>query len=209
MPDRNILMFGGTFDPIHNGHRIIARAAAEQLNADQIILIPAAQPPHKKHGALAPYPDRLAMARLAVEHEPALWRISDCEGGRPGPSYTLDTVRHLKKQYGPADNWYWLIGGDTVRELTSWYKISELADECTLAVALRPGCERLDFDALKSALSPRQIEMIKNHILTTPLIDISATDIRRRAAAGLPLTGLVPPAVENYIAGHGFYSRKS
>jgi nicotinate-nucleotide adenylyltransferase len=202
----NILMFGGTFDPIHYGHLRIARAAADQLGVDKIILIPSANPPHKTLAPVTDFHHRLAMARLAVEGEPdgGRWRICDCEAARPGPSYTLDTVGHIKKQLAP-DVCYWLIGGDTVRELPTWYKISSLADACVMATALRPGSERPDFDSLRTVLNSRQIDILKNHVLTTPLIDISSTEIRRRVAADEPLTGLVPPAVERYIADHNLY----
>ncbi len=193
-----VLLFGGTFDPIHHGHLIIARAAAEQLKVGKVVLIPSAQPPHKSTAAVSTAQDRLQMTQLAVEGE-ELFEVSDCELQRQGPSYTLETVRYFRGLYEAEIPLYWLIGADSVRELLNWYRIEQLADECIIVTASRPGYDPGDLSMLRPALSEKQIERIKQYILDTPMIDISATQIRRRAAQNLPISYLTPPAVADYI----------
>jgi len=205
MNDENgIILYGGTFDPIHNGHLIIARSVSRQLGVSKVILIPSAQPPHKPDDSLSAAQDRFKMTQLAVACED-LFEVSDCELLRQGPSYTLDTVRHFRQQLGPGVILYWLIGADTVRELASWYQISHLADECTIVTALRPGFDALDFSTLRKVLRDDQIARLKEYVIPTPLIAICATDIRRAIAEDKSIKGLIPLAVEDYILKKGLY----
>ena len=199
-----VLLFGGTFDPIHNGHLTITRAAAEKLGLEKVILIPSAAPPHKPAAAITPAAHRFAMAAAAAQ-EDSLFQVSDCELQRTGPSYTLDTVCHFRALLGPDSPLYWLIGADSITELPNWYHITQLLDECTLAIAARPGYPLGNWPELRPALNDRQIAQLQEYTLDTPLVDISATDIRRRVAQGLPISDLVPHPVERYIAQHRLY----
>jgi len=199
-----MLLFGGTFDPIHMGHLIVARAAAEMLALKKVILIPSAHPPHKENVKISAGEHRLEMASLAVGEE-KIFEVSDCELLRAGPSYTLQTVRHFRNTCDPPTQLYWLIGADTIGELPSWYHIDELAEMCTIVTAARPGFDLAGLAALQNILNQKQIARLKEHILDTPQIDISATDIRRRAANGLSVRFLVPQPVADYISSYKLY----
>lgn len=194
-----LLLFGGSFNPIHVGHLIIARAAAEKLGVERTILIPSAAPPHKTGSDLAAPEDRLEMVRLAVAGEPG-FEVSDIELRREGPSYTLLTVQAYRQQVGADVPLYWLIGGDTLPELHGWYHIAELVDLCRIVTAVRPGFETPNFSPLFGCLSLAQIQRLRESILSTPRIDISATQIRARVREGKSIRYLVPESVADDIA---------
>jgi nicotinate-nucleotide adenylyltransferase len=205
-----VLLFGGSFDPIHHGHLIVCAWVGERLGVDRTVLIPSARPPHKSRSALAPADDRLAMCRLAVEGDPR-FEVSDWELTQPGPNYTLHTVRHFREQLaesaslGRQTPLYWLIGMDSLRELPTWHRVDELASAANLVTARRPGAALADLSHLAGSLSSEQIETLRRHILDTPHIEISATDIRERVAARRSIQYLVPPAVERYVRERGLY----
>ncbi len=199
-----VLLFGGTFDPVHNGHVEIARFMARRLSVERVILIPAAQPPHKRDIKFSPFQYRIEMLRLAVGDD-SLFDVSDCELKRFGPSYTLDTVKYFRQQLGGDVGLYWLIGADTLVQLHTWYKPAELMQLCTIVTALRPGCQTTDLSTLKPVLNGQQIQQLKDHIYVTPLINISSTDIRRRVKQGLSIDKLTPPAVACYIKQNKLY----
>ncbi len=201
-------LYGGSFDPIHVGHLIAARAARERFELDRMILIPCAQPPHKPAGDLTDASHRLAMARLAVEDEPGL-EVSDCEVGRAGPSYTIDTVEAFREQLGPTTTLVWLIGADTLGELASWHRVDELVDACQIVIAPRPGWESPDVTSLRGRLRDEQIERLRDGLIDTPRIDVSASDVRRRVARGLSIRWMVPGPVRQYIAQQGLYGRSA
>ena len=191
------LCFGGSFNPIHHGHLIIARAVAEAAGYHRVVLIPSAQPPHKPGAAdLAPAADRLAMCRLAVEGSD-LFEVNDLELRRHGPSYTIDTARALTQQGFKAV--HWLVGGDTLPLLPTWHEPEALLREVHFVVVARPGWQ-IDWAAVPPAYLP-----LRQNVVTAPLIEISATDIRRRAAAGRPIDYLTPPGVVRYIYERGVY----
>ncbi len=197
-------LYGGTFDPIHVGHLIVARAVREQLELDRVVLIPSARPPHKQTTELTDASHRLAMARLAVKGEDGL-EASDCEVKRTGPSYTIDTVTAFRERLGPQAEVIWLIGADTLGELSSWYRVEALADACRIVIAARPGWESPDPAALRDRLRDDQLDRLRSSLLATPRVDVSASDIRRRAAAGRSIRWLVPEPVRQYIADHALY----
>jgi nicotinate-nucleotide adenylyltransferase len=199
-----ILLFGGSFDPIHHGHLIVSRSAAEQLGVARTVLIPSAQPPHKLHLPLAPARDRLEMCRLAAAGDP-LFEVSDWELKQAGPNYSLRTVEHFRQTLPPGTPLYWLIGQDTLAELATWYRVGELAALCTFVTAGRPGHAPPDLQPLAKLVGAAVLEHIQRHILTTPLIEISATDVRERIRRGRSARDLVPPTVERYIAERGLY----
>jgi nicotinate-nucleotide adenylyltransferase len=204
MSDQGVVLFGGSFNPIHFGHLIVARSVLEHLGLDRIVLIPSAKPPHKRAVHLAEARHRLEMARLAVGDDDA-FEVCDMEIRRTGPSYTVDTLEAYRESMGPDATLYWVIGGDSLPELHSWYRVSDLVDLATIVTAVRPGFESPDLSQLQACLSLAQVERLRDNILPTPRIDISATDIRRRITAGRPIRYLVPEAVRSYIATHGLY----
>ena len=200
-----ILLFGGTFDPVHNGHLIIARAAAEQRGFGRVVLIPSASPPHKP-SAEASADDRLAMCRLAVGDDP-LFEICELELRRQGASYTVETLKAFRRQESEADL-YWLIGADMLADLHQWYRAEEVVKLTRfIIVARQPWRDQLDpiFQALAEHFSPDVVETLRAGVTDTPLVDISSSDIRRRVAAGQPIDDLVPAAVADYIASHSLY----
>lgn len=203
MPTK-IALYGGSFNPIHHGHLIVARHLAEELLLDRLIFLPSAQPPHKSGATLAPADHRAAMVRLAIAHE-SVFEFSDVDLSAGGPSYTIDTVAHFRQMLGMDIILYWIIGADSLAELPTWYRVRALVDSCRIITAGRPGWETIDWSQLRSRLSEDQIAMLQAGMMNTPLIDISATDIRRRVRAGRSIRYLVPDAVRNYIETHGLY----
>ncbi len=201
-----VLLFGGSFNPVHHGHLIVARAAAEQLSVSRVILVPSAQPPHKQDRPLAPPADRLEMCRRAAAGEPG-FEVSDWELGRPGPNYTLHTVEHFAGQLPDSgrDELFWLVGLDSLHELHTWYRAGELVERCTIATAARPGSNPPAAADLGRHFSPPQVARLLAHVLPTPQVEIAGTDIRRRVARGLSIRYLVPEAVRDYIAAAGLY----
>ncbi|HEX2973955.1 MAG TPA: nicotinate (nicotinamide) nucleotide adenylyltransferase [Tepidisphaeraceae bacterium] len=192
------LCFGGSFNPIHHGHLICARAVAEAAGYDRVVLIPSAQPPHKpNHAELARPEDRLAMTRLAAGCQPELFEVNDVELQRPGRSYTIDTVRILKEQ--GWDRVDWLIGADMLRLLPKWHQPEALLREVNFVIIARPGWS-FDWSSL-----PPAYRALEKNVHAAPQIDISATDIRQRIAAGRSIEFLTPPAVVEYIRARGLY----
>jgi nicotinate-nucleotide adenylyltransferase len=191
------LSFGGSFNPIHHAHLICARAAAEALGFEQILLIPSAQPPHKPGATdLAPPADRLAMCRLAVEGD-ALFDVTDLELTRTGPSYTIDTVRELKRR-----GWrevHWLIGADMAAYLPNWHEPLALLKEVHFWLLARPGWA-LDWSAM-----PPEYRHLGERVIPAPLIDLRATTIRERIVAGKSIAYLTPEPVIQYIRGRRLY----
>jgi nicotinate-nucleotide adenylyltransferase len=184
-------IFGGSFDPVHNGHLVVARAAAEALGLAQVHLIPASRQPLKQgeHGASAAH--RMAMVRLAVKGDPVL-RADATEVDRGGTSYMVDTLRTLEAEY-PEDQLSLLIGADAAAALSLWRDVDEVVRLARIVVMTRPGAAPPDGASFD--------------LLSVPEVDVSATEIRRRVAGGETLEGLVPESVAQYIAAHGLYRR--
>ena len=208
MAKRKIVLFGGTFDPVHLGHTAVAGAAAEHIGAEKIILIPAKRSPLKDFLPVASEQDRFAMLALAVADDKKFW-LSDYELKSSGPCYTLETVRHFQAKYGSNTELYWLIGADTVDELQRWYKITGLIDECNLCVMFRAGCKRPNFAEFEALWGRQRIEKLQQNIIETPLIDISGTEIRSRLAAGGDAADMLHPKVADYIRRHRLYKSKA
>ena len=199
-----ILLFGGSFDPVHFGHLIVSADAAEQIDAGRVVLIPSAHPPHKRGQTLSPAAERLEMCRLAVADDPR-FEVSDWEVHQPGPNYTLHTVRHFRQTLSADTPLFWLIGMDSLAELAAWYCVGELLEACTLVTAGRPWFQLPDLAPLADSLSQAQLRELERHVLQTPLIDIGATDIRARVRAGRSIRHLVPEPVRQYILERGLY----
>lgn len=191
------LFFGGSFNPIHHGHLICSRVAAEAGGFDRVVLVPTPQPPHKPQSQeLASAADRMQMCLLAVNGAP-LFDVSDIELRRAGPSYTIDTARELKRQ-GHREV-HWLIGADMLLYLPKWHEAEQLIREVHFVVMARPGWS-LDWETM-----PTPFRSLEREVVSTPSIEISATDLRRRVAAGLPIEYLTPDPVCGYIRRHGLY----
>jgi nicotinate-nucleotide adenylyltransferase len=199
-----IALYGGSFDPIHVGHLIIARSVAEAINADRVLLLPTASPPHKEAGALTSAGHRAQMVRLAIEDE-RLFELNDHDMTREGKTYTVDTIRHFLAQFDDGTEICWIIGADSLAELADWYEVATLVDLCRIVTAARPGWDDMSLDHLTSRLSAAQIARLKENILETPRIDISATMIRHRTRTGRSIRYLVPESVRAYIEQHRLY----
>ena len=207
MTKRRIALFGGSFDPVHLGHTEVARAAAEQLEAETVVFIPAKCSPLKRFLPHASDADRLKMIELAVRKDD-LFSVSDCELQRPAPSYTLDTVKQFQADYGPETSVYWLLGADSVGDLVYWHGIDQLIDICSLAVMVRGGYAAPQFDPYLSLWGPERIEKLRRNVIETPSIDISSTKIRACLAAGEDVSGMLAPPVAQYINQHQLYARR-
>lgn len=187
---KKIGIYGGSFDPIHHGHLILAREAREALNLEKIIFVPAALSPFKERAAVASGDMRLKMLRAAVEGEEG-FAIDDCELRRPPPSWTIDTVLEIRKREANSEI-YLLIGEDTVATLDRWRRFDELNKLASFVVLDRTGSQTQS-----------------NYQVVRRKIDISATDIRKRVAQGQSIRYLVPPAVEDIIQREKLYREQS
>jgi len=199
-----IILFGGTFDPIHRGHIEVALAAREHLQADSLIFIPASRSPLKQQQPIASDQDRLEMIRLSIGQNDRL-RLSTCELNRPQPSYTLDTVLYFREKYAQQADLFWLVGADAIEDLSRWYRINELLEICTIAVMYRAGYPKPDFEACKEEFTPEQIAQFQQNIVPVPLIEISSTDIRNRISQGRDVRDFLHPKVYDYIKAHDLY----
>lgn len=191
-------LFGGTFDPIHVGHLILAEQCREACGLDRVWLVVANEPPHKMGAKRTGVNHRLEMARLAVAGNPA-FEVSDLEAHRPGPSYSVDTL-DLVRAERPGDDLFFLIGGDSLVDLPSWREPGRIARMATIVVANRPGSNPETPPASlfgPDALPLRHVEI--------PPIGVSSSDLRRRMAEGRSIRYMVPRPVEAYIDAHKLY----
>jgi nicotinate-nucleotide adenylyltransferase len=206
MKKQTIVLFGGSFDPIHKGHTTVATCAIDQLHADQVFFVPAKRSPLKKHMPQANDQQRLDMIQLAIQDYEG-YQVCDYEVNRPAPSYTLHTVQHFKETYGHNCTLYWLIGADAVRDLPHWYGIKELLDLCTLSTMYRAGCAEPDFSSLEKELGAHRVARLSQDVITTPLLPISSTDVRKRLQNNESTKDLLDPEVEAYIKKNHLYAK--
>lgn len=194
-------ILGGSFNPPHLGHLMMALDALELRGLDRVLFIPAAVPPHKtNHNGMVSAEHRLAMTRLAVEGE-ARFEVCDDEVRRGGISYTVDTVRRLKAAR-PDEQLFLIIGGDTLRELPTWREIGGILSLCEVITVARPGFDR---DQMQPALPPPWPATLLAGVVEGHPMDISSTDVRERILRGRSVRYLVPQAVGAYIAGQKLY----
>jgi nicotinate-nucleotide adenylyltransferase len=192
-------LLGGTFDPVHLGHLAAAEAALRCADLDRVLMVPAARPPHRSP-AQASAEDRLAMCRLAVEGRPGL-DVWDVELRRSGPSYTIDTLLAFGPEQGPEAEPSLVLGWDAARQIGSWHQSKQVLDRARMVIIGRPGLQAPGADDLRrTGYDPGRVRLCLEE---TP--DIAGTEIRRLAAAGGSLAGLVPGPVEGYIRAHGLY----
>lgn len=198
MSDKRIALFGGTFDPVHNGHTTVALNAAQRLGVNELVFIPAKQSPLKQNAPHITDDERVSLIRLAIDGE-SLFTLSTCELTRPAPSYTLDTVLHFKHRYGDNTELIWLIGADAIKELSRWYRIKELLQRCTLTTMVRGGCAHPNFNACIAFFGETTVRKLNENVLETPDVPISSTEIRKRIQAGMDINNLVHAKVADYI----------
>ncbi|AKJ65171.1 nicotinate-nucleotide adenylyltransferase [Kiritimatiella glycovorans] len=197
---QRIGLFGGTFNPPHLGHLIIAQDALERFELDRMIFIPAHAPPHKSIGDEPGPRRRLDMVRLAVDGHPA-FEVSDVEINRAGVSYSIDTLTAMRDQY-PEAQLFFLVGGDSLPELHKWKAVRDLLERCTLIIA-----RRAEAECGEVQLEEPWKRRVMRGVFESHRIGISSTEVRTRAAEGQSIRFLVPPVVADYVAEHHLYER--
>ena len=195
-------VLGGTFDPIHQGHLVIAEEAITRLNLAEVLFMPAGQPWLKMDYPISSAEHRVQMVRLAIANKPG-FRLSTMEIERDGPTYTVDTIAQLQAQLGAGTELFFVLGWDNLNELPQWREPARLVKLCHLVAVPRPGYPLPDLDSLEVAIPGLTSSTI---ILNTPEIDISASEIRQMVAQGLSISHLVPEPVDRYIREHRLYT---
>jgi len=198
-------ILGGTFDPIHTGHILIAEEARLKLELARIIFVPAGQPWLKMKRQITPAVHRVEMVKLAIAGN-ASFELSTVEVDRAGPSYSVDTVDILHRQLGAAASIFFLVGWDSLAELPQWHEPARLIQLCHLVAVTRSGLSRPDLKSLESSVPGINRSVVW---LDIPPIDISSSDIRERVARGLSIRGLVPESVESYIKENKLYRKRT
>ncbi len=195
-------VLGGTFDPIHNGHIIVAEETRARLNLAEVLFMPAGQPWLKEDSPILAAEHRVQMVRLAIADKP-YFKLSTVEIERAGPSYTVETIAELQAQLGAGDELFFILGWDSLAQLPQWKEPSRLIKMCRLVAVPRPGYRLPDLNSLEAIIPGLSQSLI---VLDKPEVDISATEIRNRVAQGLSIGHLVTDPVGEYIRQHKLYS---
>ncbi len=200
MDMERIGIFGGTFDPPHLGHLILACEIRWQLKLNRLLWVLTPTPPHKQGREITALENRLAMVQLAIEDNP-FFELSRVEIDRPGPHYTVETLRILQKEY-PQARLVYLMGGDSLRDFPSWYRPQEIVEICYEVGVMRRPDDKIDLSELV-----RKIPALRAKIryVDAPLLEIASSEIRRRAAQSLPIRYYLPENVYAYIRSHKLY----
>ena len=196
-------VFGGSFDPVHLGHLIMAEACREQASLEQVLFVPAARPPHKQNQSQTPFHLRVEMLALAIAGNPA-FHIDELEKDRPGPSFTADTLDLLHERE-PSAQLCLILGADSVVDLHLWYDPRRIIERATLLVVGRPGSQLPTPDALMQSLKLPAEVPLRVQAIECPLVEIASRDLRQRLAEGRSVRYQVPRSVEAYIAQHELY----
>ena len=199
-------VFGGTFDPIHVAHLAVAEAARDALGMERVLFVPNRQPPHKPDQRVTPAADRLAMVRAAIAGNPA-FEVSTLEIDREGPSYTADTLASLRAERlaaGQPDDLALILSVDALAGLATWHEPARVLELATLVVAPRDGYPDVGRDAIARLVPGADARLV---VLDGPRMQLSASEIRARAAAGRSVRYLVPDAVAAYIGDHALYTK--
>jgi nicotinate-nucleotide adenylyltransferase len=192
---RRLGVMGGTFDPIHYGHLVTAEGALHQFQLDGVVFLPTGHPWMKAHEVISPAEDRYLMIVIATASNP-LFSVSRMEVDREGPSYTVESLRALKSEYGPDTELFFITGADAMLEIFDWKEPEELFELAHFIAATRPG---YDIESFKARERPEVT------VINIPALAISSTDVRERVAAGRPIRYLVPEGVKSYIEKAGLY----
>lgn len=196
-------LYGGSFDPVHYGHLLLAECCREKLALDEVWLLPAAVPPHKQDRERAADKHRFAMLELALGGHEQL-KASPLEIDRGGVSYTIDTLAAVREQL-PAATLFLLMGADSLHDLPTWREPARICQWSIPAVVHRGGAAEPDFSVLTPLVTPDRLAVIRASQVQMPLIELSSTDLRHRAAHGQSLRYRTPRAVEKYIEAHLLY----
>lgn len=200
-------VFGGSFDPVHAGHLHVARAAMRAFELNRIVFIPARESPHKPGAMFADGVDRTAMLELAVADEPR-WLVATLELERPGPSYTVDTLRELPEHLGlPADcELFLILGGDNLTGLPDWKDVDEVLLRARPIVVVRTGEERVELERIQERMGGAVAEELAAGLLELPPVPLAATDLRAALGRGELVDESLPPHVGEYIRARGIYA---
>lgn len=201
MSKNKIGIIGGTFDPIHNGHLIIAENSRKTFNLDKVIFMPAGIPPHKRDKDISSNLHRYNMTLLAINSN-QYFLISDLELKKEGISFTIDTIKYLKSIYEDTDI-YFILGSDSLFQIDKWKDYEELLTLCHFVVAKRPSYNNQELENKVDKLNSLYNSSI--HIVEGPVLEVSSSDIRERVRRGDSISYLVPRSVEEYIYKHGLY----
>jgi len=203
---RRIGILGGTFDPVHYAHLAIAQEVYCALQLGCVLFVPAGSPPHKGGEQVTAVGQRVAMLSLALRSNPH-FALSLVDVERPGPSYTVDTLRLLHREWGPQVHFYLIIGGDSLQDLPTWHDPGGILEQATLVALTRPGYPAVD--AARTALLAR-LPTSCGRVLTVegPQLDLSATRLRQRVAAGRSVKYQTPDEVVEYISRHRLYQQR-
>jgi len=203
MTGRRVGILGGSFNPLHNGHLILAQDALEKFELDQVLFVPCYVPVHKDPNDLLPFDHRYAMLESVVETD-LQFDLSPIERDRGGASYAIDTVTELQARQ-PGVEYSFIIGADSLCELHTWCRIYDMLQQCRILVMCRPGfCCSESLRASIQLNEPWPDRLLEN-LARAHEVEISSTDIRMRVAEGMRISYLVPPSVEMYIAEHNLY----
>jgi len=197
-------IFGGTFDPVHTGHLILAEQCRDQARLDQVWFLPSFHPPHKANAAITRFEQRCDMLELAIAGHPS-FRIDRIEKELPPPSYTAETLAELKRRH-PEDEFFLLTGSDQLSDMPMWYHPERVIEEAELVVVPRPGVLLWTAERLAKALGvePAQVRM---RLVACPMIEIASRELRRAIADGMSVRYLLPRAVEEYIRERKLYAK--
>jgi nicotinate-nucleotide adenylyltransferase len=191
-------IMGGTFDPIHYGHLVTAEEALHQFALDEVLFLPTGQPWMKEHEDVSAAEDRYLMTVIATASNPR-FRVSRLEVDREGTTYTVDTLRGLRAEFGDGVDLFFISGADAILEIFQWKDPEELFELANFIAATRPGYDIALFEATAPNSHPRI------SVMNIPALAISSTDVRRRVAAGRPIRYLVPEGVNSYVQKAGLY----
>lgn len=201
---RSVGILGGTFNPIHIAHLVIAESVREHYHLQKVLFIPSARPPHKTDADIMPAFHRVELVRRAIADNPH-FELCEIEVHRQGPSYSVETLRTLRAADTLPTEYFFIIGSDSIPELHTWKSIEELARLCTFVVVPRPGWELDRLAKIDLGLPDWLTRSILSHVVQAPLVAISSTEIRDRIRYGKSIRYLVPGTVEEYITEHNLY----
>ena len=197
-----LAIMGGTFDPIHYGHLVTAEAVRDKFKLDKVIFMPTGNPPHKIDRNVTESHHRYLMTVLATVTNP-YFEVSRMEIDREGITYTVDTIKELRKIYGEESEMFFITGADAILEILTWYKLEELFKSCSFVAATRPGFHGKDMEQKLDEIKSKYKGEIFS--LEVPSLAISSTNIRKRIKTGGTISYLLPEAVEHYIRKNNLY----
>ncbi len=203
MTNNQLGIFGGSFDPIHYGHLLLAETCREQCGLDRVLFVPAALPPHKQSREMTSARDRVEMVRLAIGGHEKL-DVSTVEIDRGGVSYTVETLTALAEQH-PGSSLFFLMGADSLKDLPTWREPQRLCELAVPLVVRRAGSPEPDFSAISQLVTSARLQEIRDHEIVMPIIELSSTEIRRRVAVNQSIRYRTPRSVEKFIETYGLY----